>query len=129
MQRLVCLNVAGKEGTLVAIFDRTALCSGLHSSLAGTCLLLCLNTLALQASCLLLGGKQLCVEDLICTQGNLDRLTHTALILRELFTVVHQAGNRYSLFIFRIVNGIILKLLLVDVTVKLGQDLLHLPFC
>ena len=129
LQLLARLNIAGKEGTLVAELDRAALCSGLHGSLAGTRLLLGLNTLALQASCLLLGGKKIFVQDLIGTQGNLDRLAHTPLILGKLFTVVHQTGNRYGLFVFRVINHIIVKLLLVDVTVKLRQDLLHLPFC
>ena len=122
------LNIAGKEGTLVTVLDGTALCGLLHRCLAGTRLLLCPDTLALQASGLLLGSKQIRVQNFICAQGDIDRLTDTALVLGKLFAIVHQAGNRNGFLVFRIINHVIVKLFLRDIAVKLRQDLGQLPF-
>ena len=123
LQLLARLNVTGKEGSLVADLDGAASGCRLHRRLAGAFLLLFLEALALKASLLLLGAQQLGVQDLIGTQCHLDRLAHTLFILGKLFAVVHQAGNRHRLLVFRIVNQIILQLLLGEVEIEVGEGL------
>ena len=89
LQLLARLNVTGKEGSLVTDLDGSAFGGLLDGGLAQAFLLLGLESLALDTARLLLGGKQVCGQDLIRSQRHLDGLAHQALVLGKLFAIVH----------------------------------------
>ena len=121
LEGIVGLNEARKVRALIAHGDRIAQGGRLALFALG------LGGAALlgQAPGLVLGGDEIGRQKLVGTQGHDHGLTNAALVLRQLFLVVHQTRDGYGLFVLRIVYAIILQLLLRKIGRKIGIDLPH----